>query len=78
MADLEEAAKKSPIVTPITVDALPWESRFVVSAARLEDGSMLARVTFSDGTDKASFRLEGKDVSVERPAGKVGTWLRVP
>jgi hypothetical protein len=78
MTELEEAAKKSPIVSPLTVEPIAWDADVVVSAAKLADGATLARVTFSENATKATFSINGKEMTVERPQGKTGAWVRMP
>lgn len=78
MADMEQAAKGSPIVAPLTIEPIAWDAGTIVSAARLADGAALARVTFSERATSISFKLDGKDVTVQRPPNQVGTWVRVP
>jgi hypothetical protein len=77
MAEVEWQAGGQQIVGPATTVAVPWDARFVVSAAKLSDGSLLARVTFDEQTETAEFKLGHKSFKVQRPAGKMGMWLRV-
>jgi hypothetical protein len=78
MAEMEQAAKGSRVTGPLTIERIPWDAGFFVSAARLADGAVLARVTFSENEKKATFQIAGKQFTVDRPEGKVGAWVRVP
>ena len=78
MADIQKAAGDQQIVAPATLAATPWDAKFVISAAKLADGSVLARVTFAEDQDAAGLKVGDKVLRVERPAGKLGAWVRLP
>jgi hypothetical protein len=50
-------------------------AKYVISAARLEDNSIVGRVTFKTGVNSATFNLGGKTYTVKRPIGGVGAWF---
>lgn len=77
LADAERQAGGHRIVAPLSTAPVAWDAPFVVSSARLADGSTLARVTFSERAVSADLTVGGRAVRVHRPAGKVGAWLRV-
>ncbi|MDB5296325.1 MAG: hypothetical protein JWO31_2308, partial [Phycisphaerales bacterium] len=79
MADLERQAGGHRVVAPLPAAApVAWDASFVVSSARLADGSTLSRVTFAERAGHADLRVGDQTVRVQRPAGQVGAWVRVP
>jgi hypothetical protein len=77
MAEVERAARGSPIVAALAVEPVNWTASSVISAARLADGSTLVRVTFSEHAAEAEFKLGGKEMKVERHPGRTGAWVRM-
>ena len=67
-----------PPVAPLTTQPVAWDATFIVSACRLADGAVLARVTFAEKTNAAEFELGGRKVSIQRPAGSLGAWVKLP
>lgn len=78
LADMQKQAGGKRIVAPVVVDPIRYETKFVLSAARLEDGSTLCRITFAENEGVAQLRIGGHLVRVDRPVGKMGVWMRIP
>ncbi|QOV88965.1 hypothetical protein [Humisphaera borealis] len=78
MREVRREAGGKRIVAPVSVDPVRYDARFVVSAARLEDGSTLCRITFAETEGTAQIRVGGEVVKVDRPLGRTGVWMRIP
>jgi len=78
LSAMQKQAGEQRIAAPVTVDPVRYDAPFLLSAARLQDGSTLCRVTFAENTGAASIRVGGEVVRLERPNGKLGVWLRIP
>lgn len=78
LADFERQARgQRPVATAIP-ERVAWDAGFVLSAARLTDGSALGRVTFAEDVEQAVFRWGDRTMTVDRPAGRRGAWVRLP
>ena len=78
LREIRREAGGKRIVAPVAMDAARYDARFVISAARLEDGSTLCRITFAETEGTAQIRVGGEVVKVDRPLGRAGVWLRIP
>jgi hypothetical protein len=78
MAELQKQAGGKRFVRSAFSGAVPWDVKVLLSAVLLEDGSTLARVSFSDGVDSAEVTVAGVPLKLTRPPGKLGTWVMIP
>ncbi len=78
LSDVRRQAGGKRIVAPVSIEPVRFDARFVVSAARLEDGSTLCRITFAEQEGVAQIRVAAQVVKVDRPIGRTGVWLRIP
>lgn len=63
---------KSTLITALTHYS---KSTYVASAAKLADNSVVGRITFKPGVNKAVFTLLGKRYTITRPNAQVGAWF---
>ncbi len=61
-----------------SVEPVRYDAKFVLSAARLSDGSTLCRITFAETEGVADIRVGGNVVRVNRPLNRNGAWLKSP
>ena len=60
----------------LVTDLTKYDSAtYVLSAAKLADGSVVGRVTFKPGVNSATFTVASKKYTVNRVAGSVGAWF---
>lgn len=78
LREIRREAGGKRIVAPVSIEPVRYDARFVLSAARLEDGSTLCRVTFAETEGVAQLRIGGEVIRVERPLGRNGVWMRIP
>ena len=80
LATIAGQAGNSPTLTPLTLNAVPYGSAVLVSAARCSNGWLVARVTVAatqPTTKPVSITLPGDSspTSVNIPGGECGAWF---
>jgi hypothetical protein len=78
LQSLQAATGNSPTLRPLTAAAVPYGSGTLVSAARCNDGRVVARVTIAatqPNDTSVSVGVAGLPVSAVVKAGNVGAWV---
>lgn len=81
MNETATIAVNSVPVQLLTNTQLPYSNTgysTIVTAARLQNGSILGRVTFFGGTTSATVSIAGLSVEVAKPGGSIGAWFLIP
>lgn len=77
LLEIQRMANGHPLAEPMTLKPVEYKAKVLVSAARTQDGTILARVTFApDAEAEQTVEIDGHRYRVTRPAGAHGLWLR--
>jgi len=78
LAEIEQQAHGHVFSKPLFTQPVAYTDQALVSAAKTDEGRMVARVSFAAGVEAADVKIAGQTIHVMRPAGRVGAWVNVP